>query len=246
MRGRVEMGGESLQRIEPSRRAVVVIRSKPEAFADLVARDIHGRSGAVFYSGRAAFSAPAGLYLLGLNPGGSPSAQAGETIGRDLEEWRIGPKRWSAYSDASWRGSAPGTYGIQPRVRHLFDELALDLREVPASNVVFVRSNDEAALGAEKSALLAKCWPVHRAIIDTLGVATVLCLGGTAGRCARSLLDANELAGRFVESNSRRWSSEAHLSDSGICVLTLTHPGRADWRNPAADPTPLVREMLGR
>lgn len=83
-------------------------------------------------------------------------------------------------------------------------------------------------------------------VIDTLGIKVVLCLGGTAGRWARSMLDANELVGTFIESNSRRWTSEAHVNARGMCVLTLTHPGRADWRNPAADPTPLVREMLDR
>lgn len=148
--------------------------------------------------------------------------------------------------DRSWRGAQPGTYGIQPRVRHLFDHLGLDLREVPASNVVFVRTNDEASLAAEKQSLLAKCWPVHRMVIETLGIKTVICLGGTAGRWVRSMLDANEFAGKFVELNSRRWASEAHVNAKGTCVLTLTHPGRADWRNPAADPTPLVRELLER
>lgn len=216
------------------------------SLADLVDRELHDRSGAVFYSGPAAFDAPGKLYLLGLNPGGSPTAQADETIGRDLVDWRAGPQRWSAYVDASWRGMPAGAYGIQPRIRHLFDRLGFEPRDIPASNVVFVRSNDEAALAAEKRTLLAKCWPVHRAIIDALGISTVLCLGGTAGQWARLLLGAKELAGRFVESNSRGWSSEAHVSAEGMCVITLTHPGRADWRNPAADPTPFVREMLAR
>jgi hypothetical protein len=217
-----------------------------ESFADLVDHQLHDRSGAVFYSGPAAFAAPARLYLLGLNPGGSPTMQAGETIGRDLAEWRAGPQRWSAYVDASWRGMPAGTYGIQPRIRHLFDRLGLDPCDIPASNVVFLRSNDEAALAAEKHSLLTKCWPVHQAVINALGVSTVLCLGGTAGQWVRSLLGAKERAGRFVESNSRGWTSEAHVSGGGMCVITLTHPGRADWRNPAADPTPLVREMLAR
>jgi hypothetical protein len=218
----------------------------PSHFADLVTPDLYDCSGSVFYSGRAAFTAASKIYLLGLNPGGSPLSQAGETIARDLADWRDGPARWSAYLDRSWRGMPPGTFGIQPRIRHLFDRLAIDLREVPASNVVFLRSNDEAALAAEKQSLLAKCWPVHRAVIDALGVSTVLCLGGTAGQWVRSSLGTNMRAGRFVEGNSRGWTSEAHVSAAGICVITLTHPGRADWRNPAADPTPLVREMLGR
>jgi hypothetical protein len=62
----------------------------------------------------------------------------------------------------------------------------------------------------------------------------------------RSLLDAERQFGRFVEENARGWASEAHLSAEGMCVVTLTHPGRADWRNPVADPTPLVRAALDR
>jgi hypothetical protein len=226
---------------------MVGIKSQnPEQFADLVRPELGARSGAVFYSGRAAFSGSARLYLLGLNPGGSPIRQADETIAGDLANWRNGPARWSAYSDRSWRGMPPGTYGIQPRVLHMFEKLGLHPSDVPASNVVFVRTNDEGALTKEKASLLGSCWPVHKHVIDELGVTTIACLGGTAGRWARSMLEADELAGRFIESNSRGWTSEAHLSRSGVCVLTLSHPGRADWRNPAADPTPLVREILDR
>ena len=218
----------------------------PDALISLVAPEMRRRSGAVFYSGRHAFTSRARLYVLGLNPGGSPVRQAGETIGRDLDVWRSGPERWSAYLDRSWRGRPAGTFGIQPRIRHMLDGLDLDPRDVPASNAVFVRTASEADLTTEKQALLAQCWPVHRAIIETLGISTVACLGGTAGHWVRSLLGATKPAGRFVERNSRKWASEAHLSDAGLCVITLTHPGRADWRNPASDPTPLVREMLER
>jgi uracil-DNA glycosylase len=141
-------------------------------------------------------------------------------------------------------GYEVGTYGIQPRIRHLFDRLGLDLRDLPASNVIFVRTRDEASLAAAKQSLLDECWPVHKTIIDMLGIRTVICLGGTAGRWVQSLLGAHQLVGRFVETNSRRWTSEAHVSAKGTRVLTLTHPGRADWRNPNADPTPLVRDMI--
>lgn len=124
------------------------------------------------------------------------------------------------------------------------DGLGIDLRDTPSANVNFLRTKDEASLAASKQSLLHECWPVHRSIIDTLGIQTVICLAGTAGRWVRSLLGAQELVGRFVETNSRRWPSEAHVNAGGTRVLTLTHPGRADWQNPNADPTPLVRDML--
>ena len=81
-------------------------------------------SGSVFYSGRDAFSNPSPLYVLGLNPGGSPVDQARETqswhSNRVLNEE---PSNWSAYRDESWQGASPGTRGMQPRVLHLLRRL---------------------------------------------------------------------------------------------------------------------------
>jgi hypothetical protein len=218
----------------------------PDRFAALVDPNLYGRSGKVFYAGRAAFSAPASLYLLGLNPGGSPVHQAEQTIGRNLEVWRSRPARWSDYVDESWAGKPPGTYGMGPRVRHLFDRLSLDPREVPASNVVFVRSAREAELSAEKQELLDKCWRVHSAVIEALQISTVVCFGGTAGRWVRAKVDANQKAGEFIEKNERAWRSEAHLNRGGLCIVTATHPSIADWRNPDSDPSDLIAEMLAR
>jgi uracil-DNA glycosylase len=135
---------------------------------------------------------------------------------------------------------------MQPRVLHMFAKLGLDPRDVPASNVVFVRSSRESELASEKFELLEQCWPVHRAVIERLAVNTIVCFGGTAGRWVRGLLGAERKAGEFTEQNARRWKSESHLSPSGVAVVTLTHPSIADWRNPAADPTPLVAQMLQR
>lgn len=205
-----------------------------------------GRSGALFYSGPSAFQGHRDLYILGLNPGGSPVSQASETVARSLEEWKGRAAPWSAYLDDSWLGKPPGTHGMQPRMRHVFERLGLNLREVPASNVVFVRSTSEETLGREKEVLLKQCWVVHDAVLRSLGIGTVLCLGGTAGRWTREAIGADRLIDRFREQNARGWSSEAHVAPDGRAVVTVTHPGRADWRNPAADPTPLIRAVLAR
>ena len=204
------------------------------------------RSGSLFYSGPSAFQGRRPLYVLGLNPGGSPVAQAAETVERDLADWRALTAPWSAYLDESWQGKPAGTHGMQPRMRHMFDRLSLDLREIPASNVVFVRSANEATLAREKAALLSQCWPVHATVIRDLGIRTILCLGTTAGRRTREAIGAHEPINRFQESNDRGWTSEAHIAADGRAVVTVTHPGRADWRNPAADPTPMVKAVLER
>lgn len=216
----------------------------PTDFAELVDPGLLSLSGSVFYSGRAAFSGSSSAYILGLNPGGSPTRQADETIGKDLHDWLHGPALWSAYADESWEGKPAGTHGMQPRILHLLRKLGLDPRRVPASNVVFVRSSTEATLADQKNELLRLCWPVHSAVIDRLKIRSIICLGGTAGSWTRSMLGANIQVESWRETNSRGWQCAAHKNGRGLRVVTLTHPGRADWRNPAADPSELVRKFL--
>jgi hypothetical protein len=218
----------------------------PEVAAalDSIPTPLLSQSGKVFYSGRAAFSGPSDLYILGLNPGGDPEAQAAETIGADLVRFREGSAWWSDYADESWRGAPPGTWGMAPRILHMLASLELDPRAVPASNVIFVRSSTEATLKTNKEVLLQACWPVHRAVIDVLGIHVVICFGGTAGRWVREDIGAAQQVDSFQESNRRGWRSETHATRDGRMVLTLTHPGRANWCNPDADPTCLVRRAL--
>lgn len=218
----------------------------PDEFADLIHPVLLNESGSVFYSGRGAFSQPSDLYILGLNPGGAPSDKPDETIGRNLENWGSLPEYWSAYSDDAWEGCAPGEYGMQPRVRHLFKQLGRDLQKTPASNVVFVRTRNEYDLADRKAELLDRCWPVHDAVIKRLGIRTILCFGSTAGAWTRQALVADTEVGKFKEFNGRGWTSTAHVNQNDICIVTLTHSSRADWRNPEADPTPLVRQALAR
>jgi hypothetical protein len=225
------------------RKSIIVPDQQSTSIAtaiDQLSRGIASRSGSVFYSGPSAFQGHHPLYILGLNPGGSPLDQADETVERDLSGWKAMTTPWSAYLDESWQGRAPGTHGMQPRMRHMFEQLGLDLRDVPASNVVFVRSTTEAALAAEKASMLPQCWSIHEAVISELGVRTVLCLGGTAGRWVREALAAHQLLDRFSEHNARGWTSEAcragrsrrhHRHSSGACRLAKSS-GRSDASGP--------------
>lgn len=216
-----------------------------EKFANLVPSSVLGQSGSVFYSGRAAFSSPSPLYILGSNPGGSPEAQAGNTVERQIRTVLTEvPDEWSAYTDESWEGAPPGTYGLQPRVRHMLGRLGLDPRCVPSSNVLFVRSTREGTLNGNYEALASEAWPLHEAVIRDLGVKVILCFGQKAGGWVRRRVGATQLLGEFIEDNKRRWRSAAHANDSGLAVVTATHPSIADWTAPASDPTPLVQQVL--
>lgn len=216
------------------------------AVARSTAMPMAHKSGSVFYSGRLAFSKPSSVYVLGLNPGGSPLRQATETVKDDLDAWNDRPRDWSRYLDESWRGKLPGRHGMQPRIRHMFDTLGLDLRATPASNAVFVRTKSEADLRREGAGLFDRCWSFHEAVLERLGVRTVLCLGSTTGRWVRRAVQAHLLLDSYRETNNRGWSSEAHIAANGLAVITLTHPGRANWANPDANPTGMVKAVLSR
>lgn len=217
------------------------------ALADLP-QSILGRSGSVFYSGWQSLQKPSALYLIGLNPGGNPVEQSQNTVARHIAEFRERTQPWSAYVDERWESAKPGAWGMQPRIQHLFRSLDADVdpRLVPASNVVFVRTRNEADLKTQKRELMNACWPVHKAVIEALETRVVLCLGKTSGLWVRERLEAHKEIDKLTECNRRRWSSYSHEAADGRIVVTLTHPSRADWRNPAADPSPLIKRALQR
>lgn len=216
-----------------------------EKFAGLIPESIWSRSGAVFYSGRAAFSRPSKVYILGLNPGGSPLAKADQTVERHTERvLKHEQSEWSAYCDEAWGGCPPGKHRLQSRVHYVFDLLGMDLRLIPASNVVFVRSKRESTLDGSFPALAEECWPFHKSVIEDLKVQTILCFGQTAGHWIADRVGARrELAVR-VEENQRRWRSVAVTNDHGLVVVVATHPGIANWMAPASDPTPLISDAM--
>lgn len=216
-----------------------------EAFAKLIPAHLYDRSGKVFYSGSEAFERRSPLYVLGLNPGGCPERQAEETVGRHVGWLRdSAPRNWSAYRDERW-GRPEGEAPMQKRVRHMFARLGRDPATVPSSNVVFVRSRRANHLGkGEFERVAADCWPFHQAVVETLGVRVVACLGTMAGSWLRKQLAAERETDRLVEKNNRRWTSRTYRSGSGLAVVVLTHPGVADWRKPRTDPTELIERAL--
>lgn len=203
-------------------------------------RSLCARSGAVFYSGRCAFTETSKIYVLGLNPGGDSDRNASSTISRNITKTLTRrAAKWSAYKDEKWDRA-----DVQGRILHMLSKLQIDPRCVPGSNVVFARTASENALGSEKAALLKCCWPLHDMVIQRLGVRLVLCLGVTAGLWVRERLNAHERIDSFTESNRRRWTSEVHQNRCGLKVATLLHPSRADWTDPKTDPSPMVIRAL--
>lgn len=215
-----------------------------EDFVKYVPKPILEESGAVFYSGRAAFSNPARLYILGFNPGGSAEKLADYTMDKHIKlVLDKKPNEWSEYCDECWKG-APGTSGLQPRILHMLGRLNMNPRHVPSSNVVFVRSQSEKKLGDRFENLANDCWSFHENVIDKLGVKVILCFGQKAGYWIVKKLKANQKVGEFVEKNNRGWRTVALSSSQGIVVVIAAHPSRSNWRNRKCDPTDLVRDVL--
>ena len=216
-----------------------------DEFVKLIPQYLLQKSGAVFYSGRKAFSTPSSLYILGLNPGGSPTEQADDTVAKHTKEvLRSKPEYWSEYQDEIWRGCSAGTSGMQPRVLHLLRQVNLDPQKAPASNIIFERSAREKDIKSRIPELAEPCWPFHESVIEQLGVRVVLCFGKSSGYWVRKKLQANTFVEEFVEKNNRHWKSVTYKNSSGIAVVVATHPSIADWTNSATDPSHLVKKML--
>jgi len=216
-----------------------------EEFIQYIPISLGHRSGTVFYSGRTAFSSPSKLYVLGLNPGGSPLKRARETV-----SWHTGkvvhekPNDWSEYIDEQWLGKPAGGHGLQPRVLHLFNSLNLNPRHVPSSNLIFLRSENERDLNVKQ--LAQECWSFHQKVIEKLSVRVVLCFGNTVGGWVRCQMGANRLVDEFIEKNNRKWSNSVYENQDGFSVVIAKHPSRVDWKNPATDPSPLLQSALNR
>ena len=216
-----------------------------EDFVKYIPSKLQHKSGIVFYSGRAAFSGCRKLYILGLNPGGNPAEQANETVA-----WHTSkvlnkmPDKWSEYSDESWQGKSPGTYGMQPNILHLLKNLDLEPGEVPSSNIVFERSRGEKDIEKNWRQLAEMCWSFHHAVINRLRPRIILCLGKKAGTFVKEKTGAVDQIDCFVETNNRNWKSICFANHEGLKVIQVTHPGRADWKNPEADPSDLVFRAL--
>lgn len=216
-----------------------------EDFATMIPTCLKNLSGSVFYSGRNAFQGKKPLYVIGLNPGGSAIKQKDETIALDTNDILYSKADdWSAFEDASWNGHPPGTFRLQPRVRHLFTELKVKACNVPASNVCFVRSNREKAISSKFKEYAELCWPFHESVIDKLGVKVILCFGKKSGNFVRNKLEAHKLIDQFEEENKRKWKSLVFENTNGQRVIVSTHPSIADWTKPETDPSPLIKRNL--
>lgn len=210
--------------------------SSLDRFAEMIPDELLDVAGHAFFSGHDGFSGQRPLYLLGLNPGGRNP----ETVRQQYRAARAGRPDYSAFRVHTWKDDSK----IDRNVLHLLGNLSMDPGRVPASCVAFARTRAESDLRTEFQRLASLCWPFHRGVIDALGVRVVVSFGALGSDFVRQQLGAHQQIDSFVETNNRGWTSNTFVGRSGIKVVQVTHPSRADWRNPAADISPLVSRAL--
>jgi len=203
-------------------------------------------SGHVPYTGKEGFTHPvAPVYFLGLNPGADPENGYDHlTIGQSLDVVWGCSKPFSEYLDGEWQGRPPLSHPMQRRMAHVFGRLGIDLRRIPASNLLFPRSGRAIRFSYDPEQVEELCWPFHDAVIHGLAIRTVIVAHSRAGERVRRRLGAAKLLERWEEANSRRWSFFAHEAGNGLRVLTITHPSVADWTAEPTDPTDFILNFM--
>ena len=141
-------------------------------------------------------------------------------------------------------------------VRHLLSMLGLDCRKVPASDLVFARSQSAEKITKNKvefARLIKACWPFHQSVIQQLRVSVIVCLGRDAERGTIACLEADNpslgkfvIKDKFVEDGGLKQISRTYRNNGSVTVVQLLHPSRFHWTSPKSDPTELVRRALER
>lgn len=222
-------------------------------FVEKIPESLKRKSGSVFYSGRNSFSSPSDLYILGTNPGGSPTNAPEYLISKNIDDVLCRkPLDWFDYKDGSWGRYQPGKHYLQKNVLHLLKGVKKNAREVPASEVVFLRSKNVAELKSHYDKnyeeLADECWPFHETVIRELGIRVIAVYGKRSGDYVRKRLNANTLVDEFpATQGKRKFTGRAYRNKAGLIVVHLWFPGggfNPHWTDHGKDPTRLVVNAL--
>ena len=165
---------------------------------------------------------PGPVYLLGLNPGGDPSIHA-ETVADSLAELPF--RKENAYLDESWRGRPNGESLLQRRVQWLLTQLGLAVRDVCASNLIFIRSIDATGCGYPQTA--AQCWPIHDRILEIVKPKLIVTFGNSAISPYRFLHDFHRPAQVVsVRAGHGNWRCLGFELPNGLKIVGLPHLSR--------------------
>lgn len=206
--------------------------------------------GRAFNSGRLAFSAPSGIYILLLNPSYADDDPQQVVSQQAREVAKRKPEDWCAFLDDQWGNRPPGKHFLQRNLLRLYARLGVSPRKAPSSQLVFLATKTPADLKKRPDFqdLLEDCWQFHAAVIQTLQPRAIVCVGKDAADFARRKLNANALvAEHCADVGKRPRTSQSHKNAQGITVISLPHPAAPgfgpDW---TYEETDLVAHALKR
>ena len=186
---------------------------------------------------------------MGLNPGGDPVKQRHEAISAHTDGvLHDKPDLRSEYSCESWlvrgRYCEPGEGGFQPSVVCLIEKLGQDPRDVPASNIVFVRTKNAKDL-KDKDKLANDCWPLHRKVISQIQPILILSMGRAAQRILQEKTRSFEKSCSIRTGNGKNYLAEIFRNERGCLYASVVHSSRANkWTNANSDPSNVIGRVL--
>lgn len=198
-----------------------------QEYAFSILEPVLDRSGHVLYSNAASLR-KGPVYLLGHNPGGSSEDQAENTIRASLSA--LPDKKLNNYVDEAWktasgRSWSKGSAPLQRRVVWLLRELGFQPRDVPASNLIFARSEDVA--GSSFGQLADLCWQVHEAILRIVQPRLLLVFGNSQPSPYSFLRQKYGMSDEVTfESGHGSWQCRAFRTKAGMVVVGLPHLSR--------------------
>lgn len=221
--------------------------------AELLARvsalppEVRDRSGAVLYSGWSSLR-PGPLYIMGLNPGGDPTAEPhrSKSMLHDLEQL---PNLFSSYADVRWDGArTAGSTAHQKRVSSLACAAGLDVRDVVAANAIFTRTSRAGELIDPVRAWATHFWPIHQWMLSIVRPDIIVCLGNGLGLSSWTLLRAQALVSHEHPSPNYRMGRFADVvlpfadgTEHAVLLIGAPHPSRFPVPTAALDCVRAVR-----
>ena len=137
--------------------------------------EILNGSGSVIYSSAETLR-PGKYYILGFNPGGDAAENKGN-VKDSLNN--LLTRKGNAYLDEDWssknRKYRCGNHPLQRHLAEVMNAIGEDLRDVCASNLIFLRSPDQ--YGVKYPAPAKACWRVHEMVLEIVQPRIILAFG---------------------------------------------------------------------
>ena len=162
---------------------------------------------------------------MGLNPGGKGHTKIRDHIDNMLT------KKTHAYLDDEWpKGNPKGQSPLQKRASWLLEELGYNIRNVFATNLMFMTSKNAVESNFELAGI---CWVFHQYVLEIVKPKMILSFGNSKTspspyRLMRALFNGEKTESE-IESGHRPWKCRAfstELNGRKTHVVGLPHLSR--------------------